>query len=65
MPGRILWGIAQVGGHADQGCFSDYLHPSLLTQILERWLWEGVLDDPHAEFMVQESKVGYGDGCGE
>ena len=34
------------------------LHPYL--QILDRWLWEGVLDDPHSEFMVQEVKVGRG-----
>ena len=25
-------------------------------QVLDRWLWEGVLDDPHSEFMVQEDK---------
>ena len=31
--------------------------PPAPAQILDRWLWEGVLDDPHAEFMVQESKV--------
>ena len=42
--------------------FIPHFHSHL--QILDRWLWEGVLDDPHSEFMVQEVKVRAGGGGG-